>query len=140
MSEELKPCPFCRSEAHRYYPIMQHDDTEFYCCSNDDCIEPVLIKELWNTRPLEDALRKQLEEITRSRDGWEKDALVYAQTIYCQEEKIDALRKQFEVAMDRLELIENHKAGNHDKCEYCWDMKICAKEALAKIKKIGEEK
>jgi hypothetical protein len=69
MIKELKACPFCGSAARRYYPIVQHDDTEFYCCDNNDCIETVLTKELWNNRPLEDKLQAEIHHWMRVVDS-----------------------------------------------------------------------
>lgn len=71
MSEmELKPCPFCRSDADMAH---SNDRNYFYAfCGNDDCeIQPeggladtdILAASAWNTRPVEDALVRALERI-----------------------------------------------------------------------------
>jgi len=56
MSEELKACPFCGSKADIY-----HDRQDVAVCSNGDCNNCGIPVDEWNTRPIEDALRKQLE-------------------------------------------------------------------------------
>lgn len=59
MSNELKLCPFCGSEAYDY----DSADINLTFCSNDKCkanIELMTFDD-WNTRPLEDALRAKLE-------------------------------------------------------------------------------
>ena len=59
MSKVLKVCPFCGSEAVRV-PGGEYDRCY---CSNAKCPEFPGYMSLtdWNTRPIEDALRKQLE-------------------------------------------------------------------------------
>ncbi len=57
MIKELKPCPYCGSKA-----IIT---AEGYCsCSNNNCPSDCVILSIddWQSRPVEDALRKQLEE------------------------------------------------------------------------------
>jgi hypothetical protein len=60
MSEELKPCPFCGGNAHRW--DLDHPD-------NVTCGGPLYLgheiymtDEQWNNRPLEDALQAQLDD------------------------------------------------------------------------------
>lgn len=54
---ELKPCPFCGSEAT--------DEANYCACCNPDCefVGWFFLKEQWNTRPVEDALRAENEEL-----------------------------------------------------------------------------
>lgn len=59
-NDELKLCPFCGSEY--YKPFLIGDLVHLPC----DCLavpfeDGGYDKERWNSRPLEDALRKQLE-------------------------------------------------------------------------------
>lgn len=69
MSEELKACPFCGSDAITTW----YGKRAVIWCSNETC--PMMnvdtgdlpideAKTHWNTRPLEDALRKQLEDLS----------------------------------------------------------------------------
>lgn len=56
MSEELKPCPFCEG-----VPTISRDP-HYDCCA---CGQPVGNKaftEIWQTRPIEDALRAEVTE------------------------------------------------------------------------------
>lgn len=65
-NEELKPCPFCGSKA-KYYKNFNAGYYEItcsecdYCLMSGDDIEEVV--ETWNTRPIEDELRQELEEV-----------------------------------------------------------------------------
>ena len=69
MSEkELKPCPFCGGEAGIPTNLdgtpVDYEITDC-CCKNDDCPladywTPIKI---WQTRPIEDALRKRIAEL-----------------------------------------------------------------------------
>jgi hypothetical protein len=67
MSEELKPCPFCgKTTELRHYQIKELMDFPghpgFLSC--EDCVDGVSVAK-WNTRPLEDALCKQLDVAMR---------------------------------------------------------------------------
>ena len=65
MNEELKPCPFCGSTEIRYgygtlFPVV-------WCFKCDSQVEDVdevdNAIELWNTRPIEDALQARIAEL-----------------------------------------------------------------------------
>jgi len=51
---ELKPCPFCGGEAELCY-----SEVDTFCRKCNVMQET----ELWNTRPIEDALRKRIAEL-----------------------------------------------------------------------------
>ena len=64
MSENRK-CWYCGSE-----PIVWHDDANLFAeCPNEDCPNygdngfEALVLSVWNTRPLEDALQKRIDEL-----------------------------------------------------------------------------
>jgi hypothetical protein len=82
MNEKLKPCPLCGSK--RVFPI--ETVTGIQCI---DCGTWSLgaTESLWNTRPLEDALRKQSDECEESRK------LTFV-ALKESDKQIDALRKQ----------------------------------------------
>ncbi len=67
MSEELKPCPFCGHEFDTY--VMESGEI-MGSCSNIMCIAYGLFcsVEEWNTRPIEDALQKRIDELQRKLD------------------------------------------------------------------------
>ena len=54
MSEELRPCPFCGGEAELCY-----SEVDTFCRKCNVMQET----ELWNTRPIEDALRLRIAEL-----------------------------------------------------------------------------
>jgi hypothetical protein len=59
MSEELKGCPFC---GELPMPVIVDNKINYYCENRDCQFKGIdLPKNVWNTRPIEDALRKQLE-------------------------------------------------------------------------------
>ena len=68
MTDELKACPFCGKTA--YIKAIDNGKNGYnVVCENDDCtgygpwdLGKSGATETWNTRPLEDALRKQLAE------------------------------------------------------------------------------
>lgn len=66
MTDELKPCPFCGREAVEitYFSYTFNKQYHQVKCGNDDCemngFENMLVDD-WNTRPIEDDLRKKLD-------------------------------------------------------------------------------
>ena len=71
---ELKPCPFCGSEAR----VELRDIQTGVECTNKRCITNTFVQptyDQWNSRPIEDALQKRiayLEEQLRWRPVWEQ--------------------------------------------------------------------
>lgn len=80
---QLRPCPFCGGEVSIGKVLYSNpepewgQDTFFYincikCGSNNKPIigfdAPELAAEHWNTRPIEDALRSELERVKIERD------------------------------------------------------------------------
>jgi len=65
---ELRPCPFCGSDAEKeiYFSFTFNKSFSQAKCTNTDCemsgFENILVKD-WNTRPIEDALIKERDEI-----------------------------------------------------------------------------
>ncbi len=56
MSEELKACPFCGSKPKEFEVEALENHAG---CTNEKCIANVAMPvSLWQTRPIEDALRK----------------------------------------------------------------------------------
>ena len=58
---ELRPCPFCGSEAEHQYSKIDH--MNIYRCSSSKCITRRFdwyLRDDWNTRPIEDVLREKL--------------------------------------------------------------------------------
>ena len=71
MNEELKPCPFCGGTNTMKQSVrgtMQHATYHWIHCEDCDAQGPVFDfdkppEESWNTRPGEDALREELENM-----------------------------------------------------------------------------
>jgi hypothetical protein len=59
MSEELRPCPFCGGEAELCY-----SEVDTFCRKCNVMQET----ELWNTRPIEDALNARIAELEAEID------------------------------------------------------------------------
>ena len=90
MSYELKPCPFCGSEATYMY---MEDGIKYVQCNNRECDSMEWLRdEVWNTRPLEDELRKKIADL---RSGWD---------IVMLEKERDALRAELESTKLKLEV------------------------------------
>ena len=71
MSDKLKPCPFCGAED----PAIECNGKWYYvACRKCDCISDGDLGqsgavERWNTRPIEDDLRRQLEQARAALAG-----------------------------------------------------------------------
>lgn len=61
MSETLRPCPFCGTERDSSYPCCAG-------CGSTGPTAPYAIGKAatWNTRPVEDELRKHIGDLERS--------------------------------------------------------------------------
>jgi Lar family restriction alleviation protein len=73
MSEELKACPFCGKDAGVLQSgIVQNLKFEHYVkCSNCGCLGPnkrveERVCDVWNTRPIEDALTARIDVLIRA--------------------------------------------------------------------------
>ena len=90
---ELKPCPFCGEnvEVYKMTRLLGQDHPGFVRC---DCVEGVSVAR-WNDRPIEDALRAELERRTAE--------LHYANTA-CMEMKheLDRLNAEIKTTDDLL--------------------------------------
>ena len=69
MSKELRPCPFCGEKATLDYSVLPNRKHWFITC---DCCgmmyqytlsQRKYVKDGWNTRPIEDALRARIAEL-----------------------------------------------------------------------------
>ncbi len=73
MADELKPCPFCGCGTIRKYNAKTSSTSDWYaecqkCLMMTDAY-PTLdaLRDAWNTRPIEDALRAEIEALLAKR-------------------------------------------------------------------------
>lgn len=124
MSDELKPCPFCgvspKEEWHQY----RNGTLQVYC-DNPECpaesiytglLEPSEARKAWNTRPVEDALRAEIER-------WRADATRLAAELKLEQNPgctCDALREHYALIfpsgseMDAYTEFTDRMANNPD--------------------------
>ena len=65
MSEELRPCPFCGTLPQANTWTLHGISETRYFCPNPECphsVRTVTLEE-WQTRPIEDELRKRIAEL-----------------------------------------------------------------------------
>lgn len=80
MNDELKPCPFCGGFKATIEPVfIESFSTPRFCVICSDCGADSQVdlgqsgaEECWNTRPIEDALRAEIE-LLRSVLAWYAD-------------------------------------------------------------------
>ena len=103
MSEELKPCPFCGSEAKE---IIRDNASLVYCnkCERGTglCKGADSARKLWNTRPIEDGKDKEIVRLKRALYNLKDDVIrrrMFATTV---EEKmfLDETRCHLEAELD----------------------------------------
>ena len=71
---ELSRCPFGHDAVH-HLPD-ENDSRDFYCCSDNYCAlrRKAFTFEEWQTRPLEDALQKQVDDL-KATEKWVRGLL-----------------------------------------------------------------
>ena len=99
MSEELRPCPFCKSNNTTldYYEISGPQELGTIVVCNDCGASAKSIVD-WNTRPIEDALQSRVAELEAFIDRLVEagDAMSNAQSMWvAEEDKWDALVKDW---------------------------------------------
>lgn len=93
---ELKPCPFCGGEAHKY--PYSDKGSHAWMVSCDKSTHRALLSD-WNTRPIED-------ELTRERNKWIETARTYAKNDEYWHERCDELQKKLDDAISELKVTE----------------------------------
>jgi hypothetical protein len=91
MTEELKPCPFCGKDTF----VDTEDNTVW--CRNNDCNGAIVIfpdPEGWNSRPIEDALRADLADMTADRDSEQRWANEYHGKLTEAEKRIAVIEEE----------------------------------------------
>lgn len=106
--EELKPCSACGSEADYI------GETGFVWCTNVHCFlhrEYEFTADWWNNRPIEEALRTELEQVKSMLLAHDSEARIYlilSARISRKDEEITALERMLKVA-HVLHIEENHR-------------------------------
>lgn len=67
---QLRPCPFCGTDSSDGFKASDSHQRYIGCCACSlGCVKDTQVnRETWNTRPLEDALRTELEQVKTERD------------------------------------------------------------------------
>ena len=95
MSDQLKPCPFCGSEPITpAIPIGVIDDDIPVECSNYECDASLMTfnKSIWNTRPIEDALRKRVEKLENEKAELEEQIADLEGKVYELQDKLEVTK------------------------------------------------
>jgi len=64
MSDELKPCPFCKAEMKLDHELTHWGDAAIHPVNGCDVFPFAFDVKAWNARPLEDALSAELATVT----------------------------------------------------------------------------
>ncbi len=91
MSEKLKPCPFCGQPGRKMY--TDQVGCLSFCINGDPSDNDLPCVEVWNTRPVEDALKAEND---RLRKALEYYAYTGNDIVYFERHKIalEALEKK----------------------------------------------
>ncbi len=65
MPNELKPCPFCGSNNLQSREGLEWSDVRCKTCLQSVSSFPCAAENVWNTRPIEDALQARIEELEK---------------------------------------------------------------------------
>jgi hypothetical protein len=134
MSDEL--CPFCGGEGGNINDEKCHKPSCYFVKQNSIDVGYGLIKE-WNTRPIEDALRKQLM-VLHYRD--ERDNVYYelSTELHVWKASHDNLVRQLSVTSDSLEiategLVDIYNQYEHINNGYAQGAAKMASETLRRL-------
>ena len=113
----MKACPFCGSKAKKHKYTILGEDFKVAYCPNENCHFHHRTASVadWNTRPIEDALNKRIEQLQKDNDDFcsqlsdltsEKDELFDEALEYKSE------RDEARAMVERLIAeIDKHKGG-----------------------------
>ncbi len=73
--EQLKPCPFCGAPGQYYSELTTRP---MAICTNPKCDGALYEIEIWQSRPIEDALRGEIVRLREACEGGLKIAREYA--------------------------------------------------------------
>ena len=126
---ELKPCPFCGKMPEVY----EFNRRKYYGCGRDECytagFNGTVTKSIWNTRPIEDELRKRIAELEAElgKDvdltivGLRKELLNAQSRIAELEALVDELVNIGDILFDSLNPI----AWKHEWLDKWWKLSSC---------------
>ena len=144
MSEELKACPFCGSEDITIESFGEQRITA--CCSTCECNTGYMRDNLeaiesWNTRPIEDALRAELElsrkiadEAIKQNEILTEELNVWKPGSITASLMVDELRKQLQDVKDvALRVLNKLNEFDYTESGVNWEIK----SGITEIKRIG---
>jgi len=105
---ELRPCPFCGGKGGNIYDTEKHDPSCYFIKTASMKVMYGTVEE-WNKRPIEDALRKQLELAKRKLLDIDWSGL------QDNDDYKDMCRRLSGVAHNALAEIEQIETGSQDK-------------------------
>ena len=127
MSDELKKCPFCGSEAK----VELRDIQTGVECTNRRCITNTFVQptyDQWNTRPLEDALQARIDKLESENDLLSGRATVdllkpFVEQIKLEDEPMDTIHAGIKILLAKIADLESEVkalrliAGSHSMSE-----------------------
>jgi len=69
MRDKLKPCPFCGSNNLQSREGLEWSDVRCKTCLQSVSSFPCAAENVWNTRPIEDALESELDQLRKDNQA-----------------------------------------------------------------------
>lgn len=141
MNNNLKPCPFCGSEAIIKTNTGNIETASWFWveCKNDECeyinISPCKTQEQaetdWNTRPLEDALQARIAELDKEIETWKAGNKLMCDTAMKQNHEFRLTMRyanetiELKKRIEELEnIVANYQAAADGTTHWCAECKM----------------
>ena len=105
MKEQLKPCPFCGSDNLQSREGLEWSDVRCKACLQSVSSFPCSAENIWNKRPIEDALQAEIETLTGKLESAKYSDAQFREKAKLLQVELDQLRKDNQALVEQINQI-----------------------------------